>query len=93
MFVRPMPFSSSQALSSLMRVPASARTSRRPAHSARTKSGSGAGTRAMPSGRSRKPSVSATSDQECPEPTARTLTAVSRAMPTIAWTSAIDSGR
>ena len=76
-----------------MRAPASARTSRRSAHSARTKSGSGAGTRAMPSGRSRKPSVSATSDHECPEPTARTVTPSSRARRTIAWTSAIDPGR
>lgn len=55
MFVRPISWSSSQALSSLIRVPASSQTSLRPATPDRTKSGSGAGTRAMASGRSRKP--------------------------------------
>jgi hypothetical protein len=40
-----------------------------------------------------KPVVSATSDQECPEPTARVVTPVRSASATMAATWSIDSGR
>ena len=64
----------------------------RPCHAGARKSGSGAGTRASPFVFMRKPSVSATSDHEWPDPTARAVTPASSARRTIATTSSIERG-
>ena len=75
-----------------MRMPASARISLRWLHSGRRKSGSPAGARVSRSVLSRNPVVSATSDHECPEPTARTVAPAASASRTIAATCSIVSG-
>src|SRR6187551_129784 len=84
---------SSRSFSSRMRMPDSTRTSGGSSFRLGSiNSSSSSSARVSPPGRRRNPGASATSDHECPEPTARTVVSASSASWTISWISSSDSG-